>query len=69
MNCPVCKVEVEEVGITVTVRETRLYMRESFGKALVMTGTLGRPELEAVRCRNCLSILPVKAVETLKVGE
>ena len=69
MKCPNCGVLVAEVGITVEVRTTRLYMRESFGEELVLAGVIGTPELERVRCRQCLHVLPAKCIETLKLQE
>ena len=67
IQCPKCGVNVAEAGVTVVVRETKIYMRAPRGEDLVMLGSAGEPRIDDVRCRNCFTELPVRCVETLRL--
>jgi hypothetical protein len=68
VKCPQCGADLGEVGVSVDVRETRLYIRTSGEAGLVRIGSVGAAEIERAQCRCCFSVLPVKCTEMLRVA-
>jgi len=66
--CPKCGADLLTVGVTVSARETLLYMAEMGAPGLRRIASIGTREIGDVRCRRCVSVIPVKCVEALHIG-